>query len=417
MKIEALLASLGPEYEFIVAGIDASDTIKFEDVVAKPRKAETRLKGQNRGQGQNLARLTSTATAGKKERKKGSCHHCDKEGHYKRECRKFLAEQAKTKENDIEAQGSRTEGGQDKGQHSHTASPANHRPEQSRDEPRAWAVSHQVQKVTVGTGGTRTDPWYLDSAATSHMTNCRDVYTSIRQIRDTVTVADGRQLLSRGFGRIQVHFEENAWIDDVLYVPDLQANLLSIGQLAEKGITCLFSSQGAYLRRDGEMLAYARRVGRNYVLYPQGAHEALMTTDQDSGQDNGKDRGRDAGQNVTRQEEPDAYTLWRRRLGHIGEEKMRFLQTNVEGIPALIPRQRRTCETCALTKSAKTISWDASEHTERPLQRVYTDFWGPFGVSTPSGARYMLTFTDDYTWRSWIYLTRTRTELYERFRE
>ena len=269
----------------------------------------------------------------------------------------------------------------------------------------------------MGTGGTRTDPWYLDSAATSHMTNCRDVYTSIRQIRDTVTVADGRQLLSRGFGRIQVHFEENAWIDDVLYVPDLQANLLSIGQLAEKGITCLFSSQGAYLRRDGEMLAYARRVGRNYVLYPQGAHEALMTTDQDSGQDNGKDRGRDAGQNVTRQEEPDAYTLWRRRLGHIGEEKMRFLQTNVEGIPALIPGQRRTCETCALTKSAKTINRDASEHTERSLQRVYTDFWGPFGVSTPSGARYMLTFTDDYTWRSWIYLTRTRTELYERFRE
>src|SRR5271155_689564 len=131
-------------------------------------------------------------------------------------------------------------------------------------------------------------------------------------------------LLSQGFGRIQVHFEENAWIDDVLYVPDLQANLLSIGQLAERGTTCLFSSQGAYLRRDGEMLAYARRVGRNYVLYPQGAHEALMTAGQDNGQANGqddgqdagKDRGRDAGQIVTSQEkEPDAYTLWHRRLG------------------------------------------------------------------------------------------------------
>ena len=24
----------------------------------------------------------------------------------------------------------------------------------------------------------------------------------------------------------------------------------------------------------------------------------------------------------------------------------------------------------------------------RPLQRVYTDFWGPFSVPTPSGARY-----------------------------
>lgn len=159
MKIEALLASLGPEYESTVAGIDVSDTTKYEDVVAKLRKAEARLKGQD--QDQNLARFTSTATTDKKGqgRKKGSCFHCGKEGHYKRECRKFLAEQAD--KNDTETQDSRTQGGkddQDKGRYSHTAAPANHRPEQTRDEPRAWAVSHQAQKVTAGTGGTRTDP-------------------------------------------------------------------------------------------------------------------------------------------------------------------------------------------------------------------------------------------------------------------
>jgi hypothetical protein len=61
MKIEALLASLGPEYEFIVAGIDVSDTTKYEDVVAKLRKAEARLEGQRQGQDQNLANFTTTA--------------------------------------------------------------------------------------------------------------------------------------------------------------------------------------------------------------------------------------------------------------------------------------------------------------------------------------------------------------------
>jgi hypothetical protein len=108
MKIEALLASLGPEYEFIVSGIDVSDTTIYEDVVAKLRKAEARLKGQRQGQGQgqNLANFTTTGSPKKKGRKKGSCYHCGKEGHYKKEYRTFLAEQAKSGENNTKTQGS-----------------------------------------------------------------------------------------------------------------------------------------------------------------------------------------------------------------------------------------------------------------------------------------------------------------------
>jgi len=103
----------------------------------------------------------------------------------------------------------------------------------------------------------------------------------IRQIRDTVTVADGRQLLSQGSGRVQARFEQDIRINDVLYVPDLQANLLSIGQLAERGITCLFGSQGAYLRRGGEMLRAPGGLEGTTSFNPQGAHGALMTAGQD----------------------------------------------------------------------------------------------------------------------------------------
>ena len=360
-----------------------------------------------------MANFMTTGNSNKKGRKKGSCFHCGKEGHYKKGGRKFLAEQ-KNSEYDTWSQGSRAK--DDKGHHAATTT-ANHGPKQPHDEDRAWMVSHQIQKVTTGT---RTDPWYLDIAATSHMTNCRDVFTSLRQVRDTVTVADCRQLATQGQGTIRVRFGgEWVWVHQVLYVPGLQGNLLSIGQLAENGIECLFSSQGAYLRRDGEMLAFARRVGRNYVLYPQGPRGA-MTTGQDDGQEIGMDRGRDAGQNDTSQgKESDAYRLRHRRLGHAGEEKMKLFRTAVGGIPALVPSpdQRQAYETCALTKSAKTINRNPSERTTRPLQRVHTDFWGPFGIPTPDGERYILTFTDDYMRQSWIYLTRTRTELYKRFRQ
>jgi hypothetical protein len=46
--------------------------------------------------------------------------------------------------------------------------------------------------------------------------------------------------------------------------------------------------------------------------------------------------------------------------------------------------QVRTCESCALIKSVKTINRGESERTMGRPQRVYTDFWGPCGVLTPA---------------------------------
>jgi hypothetical protein len=108
MKIEALLASLRPEYEFIVAGIDVSDTTKYKDVVAKLRKAEARLKGQDYSQGQGYDQIRANFTITGKGRKKGKdinndtdqedvdkkkkYFHCGETGHFIKECEDFLTE-------------------------------------------------------------------------------------------------------------------------------------------------------------------------------------------------------------------------------------------------------------------------------------------------------------------------------------
>jgi hypothetical protein len=63
--------------------------------------------------------------------------------------------------------------------------------------PRAWVIAHYVQ-MEAANQVRRLDLWYLDSAAMSHMTNCRDLFTSLKQVKDTVTVADSRQLLCQG---------------------------------------------------------------------------------------------------------------------------------------------------------------------------------------------------------------------------
>jgi hypothetical protein len=45
IKIETLLASLGPKYEATLVGLEASSITGFEETVLRLRKAKTRLKG------------------------------------------------------------------------------------------------------------------------------------------------------------------------------------------------------------------------------------------------------------------------------------------------------------------------------------------------------------------------------------
>jgi hypothetical protein len=175
-----------------------------------------------------------------------------------------------------------------------------------------------------------------------------------------------------------------------------------VGQLVERGIKCLFSSTGAILSRDGETLADATREGRNFVLYPtQGPHGARNTTTSYG----------------EKHQDTSSYELWHQRLGHAGEEKMRLLDQAVTGVTKLTTKPTEPCETCTLSKSVRSVNREAATRATKRLGRVHTDFWGPFATPTLGGARYMLTFTDDHTRKSWVYLTKVRTEVYERFRE
>ena len=72
-------------------------------------------------------------------------------------------------------------------------------------------------------------------------------------------------------------------------------------------------------------------------------------------------------------------------------------------------------ETCTLSKSVRNVNREPAERVTKRLRRVYIDFWGLFATPTLGGLKYMLTFTDDYTRKSWVYLIKARTELYEMF--
>jgi hypothetical protein len=116
IKTETLLAGLGPEYEATLVGLDASSTADFEETVSKLRKAEVRLKSKGIPMpGQNLARQTvqqdKKGSDKSRSKPKGACFHCGKPGHFKKECRKFLAEQESRTDSDAQDNRKEVSGG------------------------------------------------------------------------------------------------------------------------------------------------------------------------------------------------------------------------------------------------------------------------------------------------------------------
>ncbi|KAF4547063.1 Ankyrin repeat-containing protein 17 [Elsinoe fawcettii] len=240
----------------------------------------------------------------------------------------------------------------------------------------AWTVEyngefvHRAQDPQLGK-----QEWVLDSGCSRHMTANRGCFVTFNEDHNgTVTIANGEKLQVQGGGTIEVPIQgKSTQITGVLHVPDIGYNLLSIGQLVDRGMTCQFFKHTAKLVRNGSIAATATRYGKAYVLSES------------------KSRGRSTNDASMMAQEESQSQLWHWRLGHPGSEKLKLM-----------------------TSGAQTNKTAATRATTR-LQRVHMDFWGLFKQQTIGGSRYMLTITDDYSRKSCIFLAATRTAVYEEF--
>ena len=92
----------------------------------------------------------------------------------------------------------------------------------------------------------RTD-WYIDSASTKHMTNDKSCFVNYKKQKNLeIKCADDQTLLSKGVGDAKVQFKDVTTpvdIKDVIYVPKLSANLLSVSTLVKRGLAVVFTKE------------------------------------------------------------------------------------------------------------------------------------------------------------------------------
>ena len=84
--------------------------------------------------------------------------------------------------------------------------------------------------------------WLIDSGCTSHMTKHLSIFTSIdRSIQLKVVLGNGAVVRAKGNGTVTVSTKRGTkLITNVLYIPELYQNLLSVAQMLRNGYAVSF---------------------------------------------------------------------------------------------------------------------------------------------------------------------------------
>lgn len=247
--------------------------------------------------------------------------------------------------------------------------------------------------------------WIVDSGCTSHMVNSQEGLTDVQWTKGRVVVADGKTLDSVGVGCIHgaVKTQQGSTIsvsfNNVIIVPSLGRNLLSVKKIVARGGKVIFSPSNAVIEI-------------NDVQVPMRSIGSLYELDY---------RRLSASGGVAREEEAliaqDDAQLWHRRLGHRNMEHIQQLSRMNVGVPLSVRGAKVTCDPCEVGKHthASFPSRNGKQRSTKAMELVHMDLFGPIDAPSLGGSRYAVLFTDDFTrWRS-IYFMRAKSEALSKF--
>lgn len=244
--------------------------------------------------------------------------------------------------------------------------------------------------------------WFLDSGCSNHMCGNRQWFSCIDEaFRHSVKLDNDSKMEVMGKGNIQLEINGAIQVvTDIFYVPDLKNNLLSVGQLQERGLSLLIQNGKCKLHhpRRGLIMQTKMTANRMFVLLASVVLDETPTFLQIATEDSSQ--------------------LWHRRFGHLSYKGLRTLQYKqmVKGLP-LLKTPNKSCTKCFVGKQhrdaiPKKSQWRASQK----LQLVHADICGPITPNSNSNKGYFITFIDDFSRKVWIYFLVEKSEAYTTFK-
>ncbi|TQE03722.1 hypothetical protein C1H46_010696 [Malus baccata] len=243
--------------------------------------------------------------------------------------------------------------------------------------------------------------WFLDSGCSNHMCGRREVFTEIDDsFRESVKLGNDSSLSVKGKGnvRLEVHGIMHV-ITGVFFVPELKNNLLSIGQLQERGLAVLMQHGKCKIFHPEKGLILETEMTRNR-MFALIAHCPLKE------------------QKCLTMTTSDQATLWHCRYGHLSWNGLKVLQQKnmVEGLPKLTVCQK-VCEDCLVGKQHRdSFPRESIWRASKTLQLIHADICGPISPTSNSKKRYLIIFIDDFSRRTWVYFLVEKSEAFAMFK-
>ncbi|GJU73539.1 putative RNA-directed DNA polymerase [Tanacetum coccineum] len=241
--------------------------------------------------------------------------------------------------------------------------------------------------------------WIIDSGANQHMTISTINMFGIVDVSDlslTVGHPNGTLAKVKFVGNLKLN--SHVTLYDVLVVPEYCVSLLSVNKLLKDSKLFVgFTESKCYIQD----LVHSQIVGTG------SENGGLYLFDYDSPKSSmcSNIGNMSAVCYVSK-------SLWHSRLGHPSDQALDVLQGNLRFTKN---SSKSPCDICHKAKQTRE-PFPLSEHKTTNIgDLVHLDLWGPYKVVSKDGFRYFLTIVDDYTRGVWIYLLKTKDEVFDLF--
>jgi len=110
--------------------------------------------------------------------------------------------------------------------------------------------------------------------------------------------------------------------------------------------------------------------------------------------------------------------LWHERLDHLNmQASLKELDAMVDGMNLKEVSLHHICEGCVKGKHQRTsFLKDRATRVSQLLETVHTNVCGPMKTTSHGGARYFLTFIDDFSRKPHVYLLKVKGDSFEKFK-